>query len=265
MERLPIPVESPAAATLLGWGLVACFLLTNAKGLPFAHSIRLLPSVFRLLRLRRSSSPKHDAPVIGFGTSSAAHPALFRHHVTSSRTVLFDLDVNMHKSNSTFFADADSNRAELLTKTLSKGLAAAMPLLAAVQCTFKRELRAFQAYQVSSRILAWDERSLFIVTYFLKPGTKLPSEVELAGGPSAVLQDANLRRAVYAVMVTRYVCKSGRQTVAPAVVLEAAGLLVSESCGQSQEKGSANSALLSAEIVEKAVRSGMNYVVQCMA
>lgn len=272
MERLSAP--TPSAAVFVGSALAVCFLVANAKSLPFAHSFRLLPSLYRLLRPRLFSAAKKGAP----SNSSTAQPAdsgsaaaaaaartgLFQHHVTRSRAVLFDLDVNMHKSNSTFFADADINRAELLTTRLSRGLEAAIPLLAAVQCNFKREIGPFQAYDLSSRILTWDERSLFIVTYFLKSGARLPPNVEMAGGPAAVLGDPSLKRCVYAVMVTRYVCKAGRETVAPAAVLEASGLLVAGARAQVAEKEEHDAGLLAADDVGIAMKSGMQYVGDCM-
>ena len=270
MERLSI--SAPSAATLVGSALAICLLIVNAKSLPLAHSFRLLPSLYRLLQPRLFSSTKNGgaAPPTSSPatpTIAAARTTLFKHHVTSSRAVPFDLDVNMHKSNSTFFADADINRAELLTRQLSKGLAAAggaMPLLAAVQCNFKREIAPFQAYDMSSRLLAWDERSLFIVTYFLKSGVRLSADVDVAGGPAAVLADQSLKRGVYAVMVTRYVCKAGRATVAPAAVLEAAGLLVPGKGVQVAEKGEHGAGLMVAGDVGVAVKSGLQYVGGCM-
>ncbi|KAL2018209.1 hypothetical protein VTK56DRAFT_1182 [Thermocarpiscus australiensis] len=271
-------LSTPNTAALLGSALAVCFLVANAKSLPFAHSFRLLPSFYRLLlqpRLfpvaRKTGGVLPSKPSSGSAAAAAAaRPALFKHHVTSSRAVLLDLDINMHKSNSTFFADADINRAELLTRLLGRGLAAtgppsaAIPLLAAVQCSFKREISPFQAYRLSSRILAWDDRSLFTVTYFLKPGAKLPADVEVAGGPGAVLGDPSLKRSVYAVMVTRYVCKAGRETVAPAAVLEAAGLLVAGPGVQGAEKEKHDAGLLAADDVGMAVKRGMQYVGDCM-
>ncbi|KAL1839675.1 hypothetical protein VTJ49DRAFT_1285 [Mycothermus thermophilus] len=269
----PLPAATPSVATLCGWALVVCLLIVNIKGLPFVHSIRLLPSLYRLLRPRLFSSPMKGStskptadstPAAAADAPLSARPRLFQHHITHSRAVLSDLDVNIHKSNSTFFADADINRAELLTRWLSRGLVGCVPILAAVQCTFVREIGPFKAYDLSSRILCWDEKSLFMVTYFLKPRTTLPSDVELAGGPAAVLQDWSLRRCVYAVLVTRYVCKGkARKTFAPAAVLATAGLLVS-GVGTPGEKESGGGQLLTADIVEKAVKSGMEYVGGCM-
>ena len=269
-------------AGVIGSALAVCFLVANTKSLPFAHSFRLLPSLYRLLHPRlfpasNTKTPPRLNPIPSSGPDAAvAQPALFKHHVSSSRAVLLDLDINMHKSNSTFFADADINRAELLTRLLSRGLAtagpapaelgprstsAAIPLLAAVQCTFKREIGPFQAYDLSSRILAWDDKSLFLVTYFLRPGTRLPPDVELTGGPAAVLGEPTLRRCVYATMVTRYVCKAGRETVLPKTVLEAAGLLVSEAHGA--DRGS-HAEFLAGDQVDQGVESGMRYVRECM-
>ncbi|KAL2267376.1 hypothetical protein VTJ83DRAFT_4653 [Remersonia thermophila] len=272
MERLP--AATPGAATLVGSAVIVCLLVVNAKGLPFVHSIRLLPSLYRLLRPRLFSSRKGvperasaaSTPAATAEAPLAARPGLFQHHITRSRAVLSDLDVNIHKSNSTFFADADINRAELLTRRLIGGLVGAVPLLAAVQCTFKREIGPFQAYDLSSRVLCWDEKSLFIVTYFLKPRTALPPDVELAGGPAAALQDASLRRTIYAVMVTRYVCKSkGRKTVAPASVLKHAGLLVKAVGTPGVDKADPLDAqLLAPSAVETAVKAGMEYVRDCM-
>lgn len=53
-------------------------------------------------------------------------------------------------------------------------------------------------------------------------------EVDLDGGPTAVLIDGNLRRGVLAVLVSRYVVKAGRVTVPPVEVFKRAGLLVDD-------------------------------------
>lgn len=101
-------------------------------------------------------------------------------------------------------------------------------MLAAVQARFLREIRPFQRYCVTSRILAWDQRSLWTVTYFLRGDVyKGMMEVDLlGGGPAAVLRDEKLRKGVLAVLVSRYVVKAGRVTVPPVEVFKRAGLLI---------------------------------------
>lgn len=280
MDNLP-----SSATALIGSAVAVCLLLANAKSLPLAHTLRLLPSLYRLFRPRlfpATTAPTKTTRVTtttatvggeggegggggGGSAAAAAHPTLFAHHTSRSRAVALDLDVNLHKSNSTFFSDADVSRAALLSTLLSAGLArtAAMPLLAAVQCAFKREIAPFRAYDVSSRVLAWDEKSVFVVTYFVRPGFELrgATEVEVGGGPAAVLRDGALRKGVFAVMVSRYVCKAGRETVPPRRVLEAAGLLVPQG---GKEGEAAADGLLAAEFVDEAVKSGLRYMSECM-
>lgn len=261
MDALIPSLSTTSTASLIGWTLAACLLLTNAKSLPLAHSLRLLPSLYRLFRPRLFGRPnpgKGIPTAIGSGASRAS-AALFSHYRTSSRAVPFDLDVNLHKSNSTFFADADISRAALLTKLLSQGLASlsTIPLLAAVQCSFKREIKPLQAYDVSSRILTWDDKSLWVVTYFLQSGFKLPADVEVFGGKGVegLMGDKGLRRGVFAVMVSRYVCKKGRETVEPGRAFRAAGLLVD---------GDGKDGLVDGEKVEVARRNGLKYLEGCM-
>ena len=260
-----ISPSNPGA--LIAWSAAIIFLVANAKSLPLAYTVRLLPSLYRLLRPRLLPPSPLTPPRAPNPLSTptphrySASPALFTPHTTTTRTVLLDIDVNLHKSNSTFFTDADISRAALLTTLLSPALAATacVPLLAAVQCTFKRSIAPLQAYDVSSRILAWDDRSLFVGTWFLKTGVKLSSA---AAAAAAVLGgDVGVGKGVYAVMVSRYVCKAGRETVVPREVLLAAGLLVSvpDRVGEGGEVG-----LVAADKVEEAVKDGLRYVEGCM-
>jgi hypothetical protein len=210
--------------------------------------------------------------------TSAELLLLFRLHVTSSRAVALDLDANIHKSNSTFFTDADISRATLLTRLFSRALvdvathSAASPsssspirrngprpvaanmILAAVQSRFLREIRPYQRYAVASRVLAWDDRAIFFVTYFLRPGAVLPAERDVRGGPMAVVRDEKVRKSVFAVLLSKYVVKLGRTTVNPEVLLSAAGLF---------EKQSGEN-LTSVSAVEEARLNGIDYVKHCM-
>lgn len=252
--------------SMLILAIIVGFVAANAKSLPFAHSLRLLPSLYQLLRPRLSSSKCISSQTAQIVTASydSADPALFKHNVMTSRAIAFDLDVNMHKSNSTFFADADISRARLLTNLLSSGLAKVGPanfVLAGAQCKFQREIRPYQAYTVSSRILAWNDKTLYVVTYFLKIGATLPYETEVLGGPAALTMDERLRKSVFATMVTKYVFKAGRTTVAPEHVFRAAGLLLdsAEKRSNAQPHGG-----LRVEDVRGAVDSGLKYVAACM-
>ncbi|KAK7937715.1 uncharacterized protein PG986_014583 [Apiospora aurea] len=284
---LPLPEELPENVSALArhlrfasyWELAGLasllgFAVANLKALPLAHSLRLLPSLSRLLapRLFGRSSSKKKAP--GRVTSSsgtvalAARPALFRHNTHSSRAILLDLDINMHKSNSTFFADADVSRAALLTTLLSDALAArggALFALAGTQCKFLREIRPLQTYTVASQILTWTDKAFYTATYFVSPRRGDAAAVcGLKGGPAAVLKDDRLRRKVFAIMVSKYVFKAGRATVEPAAVFGAAGLLLSDGGKDVRAKDGKAEDIVSAGEVDKIVQEGMQFVRDCM-
>lgn len=240
------------------------FTALNAKGLPLAHTAQLLPSVYRLFRPRIGGSKRKSSsvgPTSSDGQITAARRLLFRPHVTHSRATFSDLDVNLHKSNSTFLADADISRATLLTKLFSASLAQLGPanfILAGVQCRFGREITPFQSYTVSTRILAWNTKSLYLVTYFLKPDVRLPPELDLlGGGPSAVLSDDKYRKLVFATMVSRYVFKAGRTTVSPGEVFQRAGLLLRANDGESLTGG--RDQILEAGAVAEIIDSGLTF------
>ncbi|KAK6223367.1 hypothetical protein LQW54_000484 [Pestalotiopsis sp. IQ-011] len=263
--------------SILGLGLLFGIAAANYKALPLVSTLRILPAVLRLLKprlppwnkaakCRAASSP---SPFVPASSSLSASPRLFQHHVThSQRAVAADLDINLHKSNSTFFADADVNRTRLLASLLSDGLAALGPanfILAGAQARFLREVRPYAAYDVSSRVLAWTDRSFYVVTYFLKPGARMPFAVEGRGGPQALFAkgaEEKLRRSVFAVLVTRFVFKAGRETVMPEQVLRESGLLLDDAecaLGGGQEEK-----MLDGGSVEGAVKAGLEYVAHCM-
>ncbi|OJJ67591.1 hypothetical protein ASPBRDRAFT_186109 [Aspergillus brasiliensis CBS 101740] len=205
--------------------LLPFLLVTNFKSLPLVYSFQLLPSLYRLLRPRLSrntTTPQQQPtnqtlvsphPINTLNPISyPALPSLFRPHTTHTHCPIPEIDLNLHKSNSTFFTDADLSRARLLSHLLGPALASmgGMPILAAVQARFLREIRPFQRYSVSTRILAWDQRSVFTVTYFLRG------------------KGYSIEEGVLAVLVSRYVVKCGRVTVSPVEVFKQAGLLVDE-------------------------------------
>ncbi|KAK4040273.1 hypothetical protein C8A01DRAFT_46341 [Parachaetomium inaequale] len=222
--------------------LLVFFLALNWKSLPLAWTVRIFHSfIYHVLR-RPKTLPQR---------------ALFHHSVTSSRTSLLETDYNIHKSNSTYFADLDVSRSHLVTHLLGPG----MPIigdnaknqrvrdkdgnvvqgsfgigLGAVFCSFRKEIGPLQGYEMWSRILSWDRKWLYIVTHFVVKGKVRPTgwdgrrmgptrdkiqKVDGNNGEEAV----DFSKYVVATAVSKYVFKLGRFTVHPALVVEAAGLL----------------------------------------
>ena len=250
--------------TVAGVALAAAFTLLNLKSIPLVYTIRLLPSIYGLLsprfRGRTAKRKQQESSIAGIEPVTAAHPRLFQHHVSHDRAAITDLGINLQKSNSTFFIDGDISRAALLTSLFSEALAVLGPanfILASVQAKFYAGVKPFRRYAVSSRVLTWDERALWLVTYFLQPGTELPAELEVfGGGPAAVVADEKYKKNVYVVLISKHVFKTRLgDRVSPEEVLKTAGLLRTKG----QDDG-----CLGMEDVDRAVNHGLTYVSDCM-
>ena len=162
---------------------------------------------------------------------------LFQPIKTETHVTLLEVDYNVHKSNSTYFADLDVSRTHLVGHLLAKGLrelngnattklvmdpsdpsrparGAFSVVLGGVQCSFKKELKPYQRYEMWSRILSWDRKWMYIVTHFVDRGAVKPGS-----------KPEDWEKKIYASAVSKYVFKIGRLTVHPAVLIEASGLL----------------------------------------
>jgi len=251
--------------SLVGVAVLLTYAVADPKALPFSYTLKIIPSLYRLLkpRLFRRRRTHVDSPTSASLDSPAvaARTALFQHHTTRSRATLSDLGINTHKSNSTYLLDGDLSRANLLTHLFSDALAVLGPaifLLESVQCRWHRQIPAFQAYTVNSRVLAWNDRSLYLVTYFLNPGTELPLELDVLNGPAAVLADDVYGSRVHAVLVSKHVFKARGETLSPELVLKTAGLLVSDR--KDETVAGRGGELLGMDAVQKAVENGLDYV-----
>jgi hypothetical protein len=149
---------------------------------------------------------------------------------------MLECDVNLHKSNSTYLIDLDICRAELLTRLLSHGLrrTGARLVLAGIDISFRREIRPLQAYETHSRILAWDNKWIYVLSYHTKPGIVVDKDAGedslgwlevLLGKAESVKTQSKTTGLVFTVSVSKYVAKAGRRTVPPHELLKAGGLL----------------------------------------
>ncbi|KAK3325913.1 hypothetical protein B0H66DRAFT_573616 [Apodospora peruviana] len=232
--------------TAPGWKsriLLLLFLILNWKSLPLAWTVRIFHSfIYHVLR-RPKTLPQR---------------ALFHYSVTSSRTSLLETDYNMHKSNSTYFADLDVSRSHLVTHLLMPAMKRignndktklVMDKdgnlikggfgigLGAVFCSFRKEIAPLQGYEMWSRVLGWDRKWFYIITHYVVKGkvrptgwddrkmgpTRAPRVVSADNGEPVSNEDWS--KYVIATAISKYVFKLGRFTVHPAIVIEAGGLL----------------------------------------
>lgn len=81
------------------------------------------------------------------------------------RVLPTDLDLNMHMTNARYFSVMDLGRTDLIIRT---GLGRTMlrnrwqTVLGASMVRFRRPLKPFQRYELTSRVLCWDDRWFFI-------------------------------------------------------------------------------------------------------
>ncbi|EPS26283.1 hypothetical protein PDE_01219 [Penicillium oxalicum 114-2] len=209
------------------FGVALTFFLFDPKAIPGMWHFRMISILFRHLVWHR------NRVVSAISSRRPASPStVFRSHQTRTYCSTVEIDLNVHKSNSTFYADLDLSRLELLM-TLFKDAITPLspratlasehafsrrnrrrPLIAAlggVACLFRREIKPYQKYEVVTRVLTWDEKWLYLVSYFVKPGGAKGSQIA---------EDK-----IFASAISRYVFKKGRQTVTPAEVMRHSGLL----------------------------------------
>ncbi|KAJ6181047.1 hypothetical protein N7519_011508 [Penicillium mononematosum] len=123
--------------------------------------------------------------------------------MVTSRTPLLETDYNLHKSNSTYFTDLDVSRTALVSRIYSPGvgnvskeldqefLAASkkegkpaprrkpvLIVLGSVYCTFKREIKPFELYEMHSKVISWDAKWMYILTCFMRPARRSGGEKE---------------------------------------------------------------------------------------
>lgn len=188
-----------------------------------------------------------------------------------------EIDFNMHKSNSSYFSDVDIARTHLVCTLFAKGIehmrggtaaytGSKKPVfglaLGGVSCNFKRELRPYEEYEMWSKILAWDEKWLYIVTHFVRKDAAKPRKYSLYpeqsptqsrrnsvdGSDDDILRrisvdssssnnsdnnDVKPQKHIFATALSKCVFKSGRKTVSPELMLQMSGLLPA---GSSNEK-----------------------------
>lgn len=176
---------------------------------------------------------------------------LFHPVISESHTSIGELDYRWHKSNSIYLADLDISRSHLVSHLLarsghlafrntktglvkdpsdpSKPARGAFYIgIGGVHCQFKREIKPYQKYEMWSQIVSWDNKRLYIATYFVKKGTIMPrswhdqssrSVRRTAGKPE------DWKRNILTSALTTYIFRLGRLTIHPAIMLRASGLL----------------------------------------
>ncbi|KAK3934349.1 putative thioesterase atnL [Diplogelasinospora grovesii] len=262
LSRIPRPILLPAAVFSLAYGgytmrdktaefvswflsgpgrnsriIALLMLIINWKSVPLVWTVRVLSALASHLVLREHHTHSPDK--------------LFHYSICQSHVTLFDIDYNLHKSNSTYFADLDISRAHLAGHLLARGVKAlsenaktklvsdprdptqaakggVFVMLGAVHSSFKREIKPYQPYEIWTRVLSWDRKWFYMLSYFVEKGAVKPRSWDAASfGPTRKTESKSedWEKKVFATAVSKYVFKIGRLSVHPAIVIGASGLL----------------------------------------
>lgn len=220
-SRLPF-ILTIAISTLL-------FLALNSKNLPLAWHFRITNAFSYVLRSQRV-----------FQTSGTPH--VFDAVVTNSLSPLMEMDFNLHKSNSTYYSDVDIARTNLICTLFNRGIeharftspakskarddAPLSAMLASASCIFKQQIMPYERYAMWSRILCWDHKWFWVVTWFVEPREKMAQH-------KGVLQQPK----VFATAVSKCVFKKDRVTIQPDVMMNDSGLLQAHAPGNATSDG----------------------------
>jgi hypothetical protein len=133
-------------------------------------------------------------------------------------------------------------------------------VLGGVQCTFRKQIKPYQPYEMWTRVLSWDEKWLYVVTHFVPKGKFLPAGYELQSMPktskrTSTRDEANgndeAKRDVFASAISRYIFKLGRKTVTPEDMFRRCGLLHAHDHAESEDR----QVEADAKVVEKVERA----------
>lgn len=169
------------------------------------------------------------------------HPTpshLFSPISSTSRSPLYECDLNLHKSNSTYFSDLDIARTHLICHLIKRSLRTRRSLyvaLAGVSCLFRREIKPFEKYEIVSRLLGWDGKWVWVVSHFV-----------------AIKKDKDGSRKIFASALSKYVFKMGRITVKPEEIFTECQLLPPRPTTTTTTEEESASASTGAELVAAA-------------
>ena len=102
-------------------------------------------------------------------------------------------------------------------------------MLGAVSCSFRKEVKPYQPYEIWTRVLSWDRKWLYLVTHFVFKDAVKPKGYSLYPGQNSKKRGRkeliNMEDAIIASALSRCVFKKGRLTISPENMLKMSGLL----------------------------------------
>ncbi|KAM7183641.1 hypothetical protein V8F20_012544 [Naviculisporaceae sp. PSN 640] len=244
---LVTPVAKPAFILGLFYAII------NWKVLPFAWHLRVfngyylhyLPNAHRPPLPPATASTKSTT-----GMTQNSHNNIINKKLTIFLPTLYktsvppgEIDFSFHKSNSTYLTDLDIARGYHLYTVLRRGFylwprrtgSTSSPqraqgqnvvtMLGGTTCTFKREIKPLAKVEIWTRILSWDEKWIYLVSWFAKPGAGGTTGTRAGTKEGTKQKSGEINPDVYATCVSKVVLKEGRKTVKPEEFFRLCGLM----------------------------------------
>lgn len=231
--------------------VILAFLASTYKTLPFAYLLRFYHHVLiTLLWNRKKYLASGSNNTFGI-TGKSNKRDLFKWVGIKSYVSPLEVDMYMHKSNSTYLIDLDIARTKMVCQVFQKLFfncyfnvhgdfkaqsIANFPYIPAanVQCAFIRELKPFQKFEIHSRVLAWDKKWLFVLSKFT----------------------SNNGRTLHTIAITKYVFKKKQRiTIVPEEYIKECGLWNEEVAAENETNFKLVLNLVSNDGLEKICKS----------
>ena len=116
--------------------------------------------------------------LIGAGLSQVGRPKADLLAITTVRLRVWpnDLDANLHVNNGRYLALADVGRIHWFLHTGMLAVARrrnALPVVGDAIAKFRRDLRAFQTFELQTRLMGWDQKWAYMEHRFVRAGRVL--------------------------------------------------------------------------------------------
>lgn len=193
--------------------LLGLYLASSYKSLPGAYFVRFYYyAVSRLvvpMLTGRNTANIRKLQANKFG--------VFAHSKINTYASPFECDLYLHKNNCTYFTELDVSRCDLMSSIFQKLFVDSkrwpfVPV-ANVFTNFLKEIKPFESYSITSNVLCWDDKWIYVISKFKKNNGKVLCSLSL----------------------TKYVLKSGRITIPPKEAIEFCGIYNDEVEKISQE------------------------------
>lgn len=148
--------------------------------------------------------------------------------VLALRVLPNDLDLSMHMNNGRYLTVMDLGRLDLI---LRSGLAGAVwhngwtPVANAALVRFRRELRVFDRYRLETRVVGWQEQTVFIEQTFVFAGGAREGQVSARALFKGALYDRKDRRYVPVAQMMETI---GVSTASPSPPLDIEAFLAAD-------------------------------------